>query len=375
MALSLFHLAKDQIAPAQRFFRIEQRRISNRSFRQAGEQGGFRQVQLAGVFGEVKLARRLKAIHAVAEVNLVAVEGEDLFLGKRALNLDGQVRFLHLARRGALGGEEEVARQLHGQRGSALRASMGDDVVPQRSGHAEDVDAPVRFEVLVFNGDNRLAQDRREIIVVDDDAPLQCKGAEGTAFLVVELGRSRGPVALKIMNLRQIYRIDQRQPGQRAGNCRQAKKHSQSEPAGELAPVPLRRRFTLQRVADGSRLAPESERGLGGRWKPKSKCLSPSLPCSVVCRRPHLLRTNPEMQAKGGRISPPPTLVHIRFCYPWYVSYAAFSFKSANALSRGASVLGVVPFSSSSASCSGVGPTSTFGVTASSRNFFPPGLE
>jgi len=69
---------------------------------------------------------------------------------------------------------------------------VGDDVVPGGPGDAEDIDAPVGFEVLVFNRDNGLAQDGREVVVVDEDAPLQSERSERTAFLVEKFGGGGG---------------------------------------------------------------------------------------------------------------------------------------------------------------------------------------
>ena len=175
----------------------------------------------------------------MAQVDLVAVERKNLLFGERPLDLDGQIRLLHLARCCPLGGEEEIARQLHGQGRSALGASMGDDVVPEGAGDAKDVNTPVRREVLVFNRDDGLAQDGREVVVIDDDPAFQREGAERPSFLVVELGGCGWPIALEVINLRQIDRVDQGQAGQGAGNGREREQDGEGEAAGELALVPL----------------------------------------------------------------------------------------------------------------------------------------
>ena len=212
------HLAEHQVAAAQRLLGIEQRRVGRRALGQAGQQSRFGQGQVLGVLGEVELRGGLKAVHAAAQVDLVAVEGEDLLLGEGALDLDGEIGLLDLADGGAVGGEKEIARQLHGERGGALGAAVAAQVVPERAGDAEDVDAPVRLEALVFNGDDGLAQDRGKVVVVDHDAALQREGADDAALLVVEIGGGGGAVALQVVNLRQIDGVDQREPGQRAGD-------------------------------------------------------------------------------------------------------------------------------------------------------------
>ena len=44
-----------------------------------------------------------------------------------------------------------------------------------RAADAQDVDAPVGLEALVFNGDDGLAKDGGKAVVVDHLAPLQGK--------------------------------------------------------------------------------------------------------------------------------------------------------------------------------------------------------
>ena len=85
------------------------------------------------MLGEVELRGGLEAVHAAAQVDLVAVEREDLLLGEGALDLDGEVGFLDLAQGGAIGGKEQVAGQLHGQGGGALGAAVGAQIVDQRA--------------------------------------------------------------------------------------------------------------------------------------------------------------------------------------------------------------------------------------------------
>ena len=246
------HLAEDQVAAAQGLLRIEQRRIGDGALGQAGQQRGLGQVQIFGVLGEVELRCGLEAVHAAAEINLVAVEREDLLLGEGALDLDGEIGFLHLAGGGAIGGEKKIARQLHGQRGSALGAAVGAEIVPERAGDAEDVDAPVRFEVLVFDGDDGLAQDGREVVVVDDDAALQSKGADDAALAVVEIGRGGGPVALEVVDLRQIDGVDQGEAGQRTGDDGEKQEHREGELCRQACADETRVAEPAQGAADGS---------------------------------------------------------------------------------------------------------------------------
>ena len=114
---------------------------------------------------------------------------------------------------------------------------------------AQHVDAPVRLEALVFNGDDGLAQHRGKVVVVDHLAALQRKGADDAALAVVEIGGGGGAVALQIVNLGQIDGVDQREAGQRAGNDGQEQQDDQRELAGELAAAMQGNRLPLLAAA------------------------------------------------------------------------------------------------------------------------------
>src|ERR1039458_6158408 len=156
------------------------------------------------MLGEIKLRGRFESIHSAAQIDLIAVQGEDLLLGEGAFDLYGEVGFLKFTYRSAVGREEQVAGQLHGERGSALSTAMSAQVVPYGSSNAKHIDAPVGFKGLIFDGDNSLAKDWGETVVVDDDPTLECEGANNTALLIVKGCRCGGAVALEIVNLRQI---------------------------------------------------------------------------------------------------------------------------------------------------------------------------
>ena len=108
------HLGEHQVATAQALLRVENRRISHWPLGQTGQQSRLGQRQISGVLGKVEFRSGLEAVHSAAQVDLIAIEGEDLLLGEGALDLDGQISLLQLATGGALGGEKEVAGQLHG---------------------------------------------------------------------------------------------------------------------------------------------------------------------------------------------------------------------------------------------------------------------
>ncbi len=74
---------------------------------------------------EIALRRGLDAIGAGAEIDAVEIELEDLVLGIFALQPEREFDFLQLARKRALLGQEQVLRELLGQRRAALRDARG----------------------------------------------------------------------------------------------------------------------------------------------------------------------------------------------------------------------------------------------------------
>ena len=113
----------------------------------------------------------------MAEVHLVAVDREDLALGVALLDLDREDDLADLALERLLVRQAElileVARQLLRERARALRAPPLDDVGRRRDEDAPDVDAEMAVELGVFGRDDRLAQQRVDVVVADDDAALR----------------------------------------------------------------------------------------------------------------------------------------------------------------------------------------------------------
>jgi len=90
-----------------------------------------------------------------------------------------------------VGREEEVARQLHGERGGSLGAVAGSYVVHKGAADAQYIDSPVGFEALVFiemTAWRRMGQ----TVVADHLAAFQRKRADDAALSVVKVGQGGG---------------------------------------------------------------------------------------------------------------------------------------------------------------------------------------
>src|SRR5215472_4269264 len=213
------HVVDDQVAALQRALGIVDGRIVIWRLGQARENAGFIQVEVFRFLAEVVVGAGLKAVNAVPQVDLVGVKREDLLLGEAALDLDGEHHFLHLATKVAVRREEQVARQLHGQCRGALGAALQQNVTPRCPEDTPHIYAPVLLEILVFGGDQGIAQNLREVGVAVDDAPLQRELANDAVLVVVKLGDGAGAIMFELGDLRQVGGVDEDQPADGAGEC------------------------------------------------------------------------------------------------------------------------------------------------------------
>src|ERR1700733_1411893 len=140
------------------------------------------------MLAEVVFRSSFEPVNTLPQIDLVGVQGKDLLLGKRALDLDGKKNFLQFASEGLLAGEKKVTRQLHGQRRSPLGTAGRSQIVIGGADHAKQVDSPMAFEILILDGNHCLAQYERNGFIGNNDAPLQGEGAEDAAMHIEQVG-------------------------------------------------------------------------------------------------------------------------------------------------------------------------------------------
>src|SRR5205823_9300046 len=95
----------------------------------------------------------------------------------------------------------------------------------------------VLLEVFVFNGNDCVPQDFGKIIVRSQDAPLQRKGADDLALIVIQLGDGTGAVVLQFADLRQVGGIDNQKTGQSSHQGRGQQQQAEDDPADQLSPT------------------------------------------------------------------------------------------------------------------------------------------
>ena len=163
-------------------FRIAVRRQPRRRFDEARQHRGLRDRDVLRRLAEIALRRGFDAIGAGAEIDAVEIELEDLVLGMLALQPERELHLLQLALQGALLGQEQVLGELLRQRRAALRDAAMQDVGDGGAHDADRVDAEMRIEAAVLDGDEGLRQIGRQVLQRDIGAghfaalwPARCR--------------------------------------------------------------------------------------------------------------------------------------------------------------------------------------------------------
>ncbi len=187
----LEHRRQDDVAAGHRLVHVDGGRPRRRRLDDAGDQRRFLDGQVGGRLGEVAARRRLDAVEAVAEVDLVQVELEDLLLGIGPLDQRGEDGFLDLAGQAPLEGQEALARQLLRQRRAALGEAPALQVDEDRAHDADHVDAAMVVEALILDRQHRVDEVRRHLRQRHLDALFLEDREDRAIGDVVEDGRLR----------------------------------------------------------------------------------------------------------------------------------------------------------------------------------------
>ena len=131
-----------------------------------------RHAELGRMHAEVPARRRLDAVIAAAEVDVVEIHLQYLVLFVSLLELIGEHRLVDLALHALFIGEVAEFDELLADRGRALHIGAGLEVRPGRAEDADDVHAEMVVKARVLGRDERIAHQRRDLLDADPDAVL-----------------------------------------------------------------------------------------------------------------------------------------------------------------------------------------------------------
>ena len=201
----------------------------------AGERGPLFEVQVVRSLAEVQLRRGFHTVGAMPEVDLVAVEGEDLFLGVALLDPNRDQRLLDLALPAAITdrkpnlGREDIAGELLGNRAAAGRLAARRDVADQREHHARNAQTGVFEESRVFRREDGLAQVRRDLGVMNNHAAFDGELADQLPVLAEDPRNRVRRVVIEGADFREVVGVGKHHPAQGA---EQGSRDKQRDDAG-----------------------------------------------------------------------------------------------------------------------------------------------
>ncbi len=216
--------AQHEVATVQRTFRIAPRVVEGRALDQADQQRDLLGLQRLQVTAEPELGTGRHAMDrlaaALAQVHLVEIGLEDGALVIARFHDQGVEHFVEFAgeRLFLADAEQAAARQLLGQRGSALTAlATGADGHPHRARDTGQVDAVVAVEVLVLHCLQAGHQQVRRLVHADQAAFFLLLAVQGGDTRRIQPRRLQGLAAVGIAQ-RGDRTIGQRQLEPTRGN-------------------------------------------------------------------------------------------------------------------------------------------------------------
>ena len=165
------HRLEDDVAARERGLGVVDGVVRGGRLEDRGEQRRVGRVEVPGGGAEVVLGGALDAVGVVTEVDRVEVRREDAVLRPALLELPGQGGLAHLALDGLRAGQVRVLDELLGDRAGAL-VGAGGEAVEDGAADAGQVNAVVRVEALVLDGDHGVLHHLRDALAGDDHPRL-----------------------------------------------------------------------------------------------------------------------------------------------------------------------------------------------------------
>ena len=160
----LRHQRQHQVAALPDTIRILQRIVEGRALRHRGQRRRFREGHARGRLAEVVTRRRIDAVPPMTEVNRVQIRFEDLRLVVASLHVTRRALLAQLAPDRRVAPVDQIRMHVADKllRDGARTARIAHYRVLHRRRDADQVDAVVLIEALVFDGNERLPDVARQ---------------------------------------------------------------------------------------------------------------------------------------------------------------------------------------------------------------------
>src|SRR5665213_145689 len=199
----LTHQLDDGIAALYGAIRITARIVPLWRLWKRSKRSSFGDVEIAHRLPEVPLRRGFDAVCAVAEIDLIQVEFENLGFAVLVLDLACDLRFLDLANDRLVARDafrEDVTSELHRDGRETLCVATALDVVNKRSSDAIPIDSRMLVEPFVLGDDKRVLFDLGNLAQIDKCSPFRPQLRDESPIHGEEFGGLLGRVLIQRLN-------------------------------------------------------------------------------------------------------------------------------------------------------------------------------
>src|SRR5688500_10305177 len=158
----LTHRVEGRLAARKCAAHADRRSVARWSLYEARQQRRFGHIELRSRFSKVTQGCGLDTVEAVAEVHLVEIPLENLPLAELAFEPCGYNHFPQLALQRLLAAQKTLTCHLLRDRAGALASPPVAQIAPHGAGDADEIDAAVFEETLIFDCHDGIDQVRRD---------------------------------------------------------------------------------------------------------------------------------------------------------------------------------------------------------------------
>jgi len=201
--------------------RVDDRVEGGRRLGQAGQHRRFGRRDVLERLAVIDLRGRAETVGALAEVNLVDIEFEDLVLAQVRFDLERQQGLVQFPCIGLFRGQEKVLGDLLCDGRRALLLAAADEIAGRGPDDAERIDATVLIEALVFGRQDGLLHDLGDVLDMDDLASFFPELSDQIAVGGEDAQRNLWAIIGQNLERREVRIGEYKHHGNHRGNHRQ----------------------------------------------------------------------------------------------------------------------------------------------------------
>jgi len=208
--------------------------IERRRTGQSGDHGTFRQVQVLGIFPEIRSGGSLHSICPFSQIYLVEVHGENFIFGISSLDINSEKGLFEFPDNGLFRGQEKHLCQLLSQCASAFNDLHGFNISPEGPQYSFDIQSEMLIKARILYCNEGLNKGTRNFLKRNRDTTFDEKRPDGAPVIRKDSCHSTGFVNLQSFDLGQV--LGQGQKKTQTQSYKHGRGHRESDPVPVFLP-------------------------------------------------------------------------------------------------------------------------------------------